>query len=142
MSKSDPKRAARRKPSAKAAAPRKKTTARKAASPPAPDIEEAWRYVDRFCRALWVKHVQSEPAGSLAELIIALRDRDVVPVHETNMMHTIRSLRNQVVHENVDFGEHETTIAQAAWHIIRAWAEATEAEAWLLTVNVCAKRAA
>jgi hypothetical protein len=141
MSKTDPK-PARRKKTATTAASRKKKTARKAPSPPVPGIEDAWRYVDRFCRALWVKHTQTDPHGSLAELIMALRERDLVPVHETNMMHTIRALRNQVVHENVDFGAHETTIAQAAWQIIRAWAETVEAEAWKLTVYVCTSRAA
>ena len=141
MSKTDPKRARARKP---ARTPRT-SRAKKAAGrsrPALPDIEEAWRYVDRFSRALWVKHTQTDPPGSLAELIIALRERDLVPVHQTNMMHTIRTMRNQVVHENVDFGEHETAIAQAAWQIIRDWAEATEAEAWKLTVNVCTQRAA
>jgi hypothetical protein len=141
MSKTDPKRASKKKKPAATAPARRKTAARKA-PPPAPGIEDAWRYVDRFSRALWVKHTQTDPPGSLAELIMALRERDVVPVHQTNMMHTIRALRNQVVHEVVDFGDHETTIAQAAWQIIRAWAEATEAEAWKLTVNVCANRAA
>ena len=68
-------------------------------------------------------------------------DEELLPGHEANMMHTIRSLRNLVVHENVDFGEHETTIARAAWHIIRAWAERQEAEAWKLATNMCKKAA-
>ena len=101
-------------------------------------IEGAWRYVDRFCRALWVKHLKSEPPSSLAELITTLRDRELVPAHEANMMHTIRALRNLVVHENLDFGDHETTIARAAWEIVRAWAEQREREAWRLTLKMCA----
>ena len=101
-------------------------------------IEGAWRYVDRFCRALWVKHLKSEPPSSLAELITTLRDRELVPAHEANMMHTIRALRNLVVHENLDFGDHETAIARAAWEIVRVWAEKREREAWRLTLKMCA----
>ncbi len=110
-------------------------------APPAPaalGIEEAWRYVDRFCRALWVKHLDAEPPISLAESITTLRDRELLPAHEANMMHTIRALRNLVVHENLDFGEHETAIARAAWEIVRAWAEQREREAWHLTLKMCA----
>ena len=101
-------------------------------------IESAWRYVDRFCRALWVKHLKSEPPASLAELITTLRDRELLPAHEANMMHTIRALRNLVVHENLDFGDHETAIARAAWEIVRAWAEQRERETWRLTLKMCA----
>ena len=101
-------------------------------------IEGAWRYVDRFCRALWVKHLKSEPPTSLAELITTLRDRELLPAHEANMMHTIRALRNLVVHENLDFGDHETAIARAAWEIVRAWAEQREREAWRLALKMCA----
>ena len=101
-------------------------------------IEGAWRYVDRFCRALGVKHLESDPPTSLAELITTLRGRELLPAHEANMMHTIRALRNLVVHENLDFGEHETAIARAAWEIVRTWAEQREREAWRLTLKMCA----
>ncbi len=107
-------------------------------APPALGIEEAWRYVDRFCRALWVKHLDAQPPMSLAESITTLRDRELLPAHEANMMHTIRALRNLVVHENLDFGEHETAIARAAWEIVRAWAEQREREAWRLALKMCA----
>ena len=108
-----------------------------ASVPTAPSIEEAWRYIDRLCRALWIASLGDEPPSSLAEMIMALRDDELIPAHHANMMHTIRTLRNQLVHENVDFGEHETTIAQAAWQIIRAWAESNEREAWKLAVTAC-----
>ncbi len=116
-----------------------KKRARKPASKSANlSIEDAWRYVDRFCRALWVKHLESEPPQSLAEAITQLRDEELIPTHEAGMMHTIRALRNQVVHENLDFGEYEITIARAAWEIIRAWAERQERKAWRLTLERCA----
>jgi hypothetical protein len=135
MSKTGPKRA---KKTTKTTKTRKKT----AAVPKDLGIEEAWRYIDRFCRALWVKHLQTDPPGSLAEAITALRDRQLIPVHEAGMMHTIRAMRNQLVHEDVVFGEHETTIARAAWQIVRAWADDREREAWRLTLSMCDRRAA
>ena len=67
-----------------------------------------------------------------------MRGRELLPAHEANMMHTIRALRNLVVHENLDFGEHETAIARAAWEIVRTWAEQREREAWRLTLKMCA----
>ncbi len=113
---------------------------RTAARPPSTGvgIEAAWRYVDRFCRALWIKHLEPDPPPSLAELITVLRDRGCLPAHEANMMHTIRALRNFVVHENVDFGPHETAIACAALEIVRAWAEQRERGPWRQTLEMCA----
>ena len=132
MSKTAPKRAKKT----------RKTRKKTASVPKDLGIEEAWRYIDRFCRALWVKHMQTDPPGSLAEAITALRDQGLVPVHEAGMMHNIRALRNLLVHEDVVFGEHETTIAHAAWQIVAAWAQKQEREAWRLTLNMCDRRAA
>ena len=131
--------------SPKPATKTKKTgqTRRKAAPGPKDlGIEEAWRYIDRFCRALWVKHTHTDPPASLAEAITALRDREVIPAHEAGMMHTVRALRNTLVHEDVVFGEHETAVARAAWQIVRAWAEEREREAWHLALSMCDRRAA
>ena len=125
-----------------AMAKKRATTGKRPPARPGLTIEQAWRYVDRFCRALWFKHLEDEPPQSLADLITTLRDEQLIPVHEANMMHTIRSLRNMVVHENPGFGDHETTIAQRAWAIVEAWAKKNEAEAWRLTGKVCRDRAA
>ena len=139
-----PQAASRRKGRLKSGPASRRATGDRRTRTPAPPasialgIEGAWRYVDRFCRALWVKHLKSEPPTSLAELITTLRDRELLPAHEANMMHTIRALRNLVVHENLDFGDHETAIARAAWEIVRAWAEQWEREAWRLTLKMCA----
>ena len=119
--------------------PTRKTTAPAASKL---SIEDAWRYVDRFCRALWMKHMDGESPSGLADIIVTLRAEEVLPAHEANMMHTIRSMRNMVVHENLDFGKHETAIAQAAWQIVREWAQRRETEAWRLTLSVCDRRAA
>jgi hypothetical protein len=128
-----------------AASPARATATKRSGKPIAPStlgIEDAWRYVDRFCRAIWVKHLGDDTPSSLAEAITALRDEELVPAHEANMMHTIRSLRNMVVHEDVNFGEHENAIAQAAWEIIRAWAERRERQLWTATTTMCTQRAA
>jgi hypothetical protein len=137
MSKTGPKPV--RKTTKKAA---KKTRKKATAVPKDLGIEEAWRYIDRFCRALWVEHMHTDPPGSLAEAITAMRDQGLVPAHEAGMMHNIRAMRNMLVHEDVVFGEHETTIARAAWQIVRAWAVECEPEAWHLVSSMCDRRAA
>ena len=125
-------------PTARRAVSRGRTRVPASPTSTALEIEDAWRYVDRFCRSLWLKHLESEPPVSLAESITSLRDRELLPAHQANMMHTIRALRNFVVHENLDFGDHETTIARAAWDIVRAWAEKREREPWRKTLQLCA----
>jgi hypothetical protein len=136
MSKAGPKRAKKTKKISKT------TRKKKTAAPKDLGIEEAWRYIDRFCRALWVKHLQTDPPGSLAEAITALRDQQLIPPHEAGMMHTVRAMRNMLVHEDVVFGEHESTIARAAWQIVCDWADKHEREAWRLTLSMCDRRAA
>jgi len=123
---------------AKTVRTRKKRVRKPASASANLSIEDAWRYVDRFCRALWVKRLKSEPPQSLAEAITSLREKELIPTHEAGMMHTIRALRNHVVHENLDFGAYEITIARTAWEIVRAWAERQEREAWRLTLEMCA----
>ncbi len=120
---------------------RRSTRTRKAAGSAGLGIEDAWRYVDRFCRALWNTHLDTGSPASLAEAITALRDEQIIPAHEANMMHTIRSLRNMVVHEDVDFGDHEIAIARAAWEIIRAWGERHERALWRATMTMCGAHA-
>lgn len=121
-----------------AARPARRARTRSPARPALPEgvtIEQAWRYVDRLCRGLWSRHLSGEAPSSLAELVTALRDDEILPQHEANMMHTIRSLRNFVVHENVDFGAHETTIAQSALQIVGAWAQREETELWRIVLR-------
>lgn len=49
-------------------------------------------------------------------------------MHQANMMHTIRGLRNAYVHEDIHMGQREMAIAQGAWDIIHEWAESHEGE--------------
>lgn len=102
---------------------------------PAPptSIEALWKHLDRFCKALAGKHNISNGKNGLAALISTLTDNGAVPMHVANMMHTIRGLRNAYVHDDVPIGRRETVIAQAAWDIIREWAESHEGELWRRT---------
>ena len=93
-------------------------------------IEALRNYLDRFCKALFIKYKLGDGSIGLAVLISELSNKDIVPQHQTNMMHIIRCLRNVYVHEHIPMGEGELAIAQAAWEIISKWAEVHEAELW------------
>lgn len=93
-------------------------------------IEELWKHLDRFCKGLGEKHGISTGRQGLAVLISALADSGAVPMHQANMMHGIRSLRNAYVHEQLSIGKRETEFARAAWDIIREWAESREGGLW------------
>jgi hypothetical protein len=69
----------------------------------------------------------------LAALISSLSDSGDVPIHQANMMHTLRSLRNAFVHEHIRMGKREEAILENAWAIIEEWAETNEPELWRLT---------
>jgi hypothetical protein len=97
-----------------------------------PSIEAFRNHLDRFCKKLLENRPNSRRNG-LAALISELSDRGVVPLHQANMMHTIRALRNAYVHEHIDMGDRERTIAKAAWAIITEWAEKHQPEPWRLT---------
>ncbi len=98
-------------------------------------IEAFRNHLDRFCKALAQKHKGPAGKNHLAALILALTDQGIVPMHQANMMHTIRSLRNAYVHEHIRMGSREMAIAQAAWDIIREWAEREEKELWRRTAE-------
>lgn len=99
----------------------------------AASIETLWKHLDRFCKALGNKHKISNGKNGLAALISAITDHGAVPMHQANMMHTIRALRNAYVHDGIPMDRRETVIAQAAWDIIREWAESHEGELWRRT---------
>ena len=96
-------------------------------------IEALWKHLDRFCKALVERHMIPNGKSGLAARISTLADHDIVPMHQANMMHTIRGLRNGYVHDHIAMGKRETVIAQAAWDVIREWAESYEGELWRVT---------
>ena len=95
--------------------------------------EEVRNRLDRFCKGLLKKRFPGGIANSLAALISHLSDDGVLPIHQANMMHTIRSLRNAYVHEHLVLGDREYAVLENAWGIIEEWAEKTEPELWRLT---------
>jgi len=93
-------------------------------------IEDLRNQLDRFCKALSAKHKFAGTTDTLAARISALADRGIIPLHQANMMHTIRSLRNAYVHDHILIGPPETVIARTAWEIITEWAESHQPEVW------------
>ena len=96
-------------------------------------VEGLFNHVNRFCKALFDKHELGDGRMGAAALISELSNNGIVPSHQAGMMHTIRSLRNAYVHDHIEIGERETTLAQSASSIISEWAETNEAELWRLT---------
>lgn len=65
-------------------------------------IEALRNHLNRFCKALFIKHKLGDNGRiGLAALISELSNKYIVPQHQTNMMHTIRHLRNAYVHEHI-----------------------------------------
>jgi Domain of unknown function (DUF4145) len=93
-------------------------------------IEDLRNRLDRFCKALAAKHKVGEGNAGLARLIGALSDASVISVHQANMMHVVRVLRNAYVHDHIRIGHREETIASLAWEILSEWAESCEPELW------------
>jgi hypothetical protein len=97
---------------------------------PAPSPEEMRNQLDRFCSDLWEKRGSGPKPDSLAALIGGLSDSGAIPMHQANMMHTIRGLRNVYVHDHIRLGPREAAVLENAWGIIRDWAEDREGKVW------------
>jgi hypothetical protein len=95
-----------------------------------PSPEELRNQLDRFCSDLWEKRGSGPKPGNLAALIGELSDRGAIPMHQANMMHAIRGLRNAYVHEHIRLGPREAAVLDSAWGIIRDWAEDREGKLW------------
>src|SRR5207245_453418 len=63
-----------------------------------PSPEEMRNQLDRFCTGLWEKRGSGQKPDALAALIAELSDRGAIPMHQANMMHTVRALRNASGH--------------------------------------------
>jgi hypothetical protein len=96
----------------------------------APSPEEMRNHLDRFCSDLWEKRGDGPKPDSLAALIGGLSDRGAIPMHQANMMHTIRGLRNAYVHDHIPLGPREAAVLENAWGIVREWAEDREGKLW------------
>ncbi len=89
--------------------------------------------LDRFCTGLWEKRGSGQKPDGLAALIAELSDRGAIPMHQANMMHTVRALRNAYVHDHIRIGPREAAVLDGAWGIIHDWAEGCERGLWRRT---------
>src|SRR5712691_6455653 len=80
--------------------------------------EEMRNRLDRFCVSLWEKRGLGTKPDGLAKLIAELSERGVIPMHQANMMHTVRALRNAYVHDHIPIGPREQAVLDGAWGII------------------------
>jgi len=80
-------------------------------------VEDARNHLDRFCKALCERQHRGRAADNLADSIRELSDQGVLPIHQANMMHTIRSLRNAYVHEQITLGKREYAVLESAWSL-------------------------
>lgn len=89
---------------------------------PSVDVEAMRTSIVRMCQDLAQRNGIEVPAGrGVAALINRLKDEDVIPRHQANMMMTICNLRNVYVWDRVPLGERENVIASAALNIIEEW---------------------
>jgi len=98
-----------------------------------PSPEEMRNQLDRFCTGLWEKRGSGQKPDGLAALIAELSDRGAIPMHQANMMHTVRALRNAYVHDHIRIGPREAAVLDGAWGIIHDWAEGCERGLWRRT---------
>ncbi len=87
-------------------------------------IEEMRTGIVRICQELCRKaKIEMAPNDGPAGIIGVLKEEQLIPRHEANMMHTICNLRNVYVWEQVELGPNEHAVASGAWKIVLAWWE-------------------
>lgn len=85
------------------------------------DIEHARTEVVKLCHNVWKEHKQNSPPHSISEVINSLKNENILPSHQANMMLTLCNLRNVYVYENMQLGLREINIAENALSIIQEW---------------------
>lgn len=85
------------------------------------DIEKIRTQVVRICRQVWSDKKSGAPPHSISVVINSLRNENLLPSHQANMMLTLCNLRNAYIYESVELGNRETTIAANAWEIVSEW---------------------
>jgi hypothetical protein len=107
---------------ATAARPAKAAPRASRPSAPALGIEEMRTGIVRICQELCRKaKIEMAPNDGPAGILAVLKEEQLIPRHQANMMHTICNLRNVYVWEQVDLGPDEHAVAEAAWRIVLAW---------------------
>lgn len=87
------------------------------------EIELCRSSIVKICKALWINKISDRAPRSISAIINFLKEKNIIPIHQANMMLTICGLRNAIVYEDVKIGEEELEIARNAWKIIEKWWE-------------------
>lgn len=94
------------------------------------DIRDMRDHVVRFCRLIASAKILETAQNGVSRLISELRDSDLIPSHQSNMMLTICGLRNSYSYEKIDLGQNEIAVIKGAWAIIQEWATQNFLEEW------------
>jgi hypothetical protein len=87
------------------------------------DIVYACNEIENMCGRLWQRASSSRSPKFGTPLINRMKNEEILPRHQANMMLTLYNLRNAVMHNDLKLGANETQIANAAWAIVREWWE-------------------
>ena len=87
------------------------------------DIEHVRTRIVHLCYDLWLKANQERPDCGISRLIGLLRDEELIPKHQANMMLTLVNLRNVYVYDQLPLGSAEKYVAYYAWQIVSKWWE-------------------
>ena len=95
-----------------------------ATAPQGLGIEEMRTGIVRICQELCKQaKIETAPTDGPAGIIGVLKEENLIPRHQANMMHTICNLRNVYVWEQLTLGPNERAVASAAWQIVCDWWE-------------------
>ncbi len=90
------------------------------------DVEKIRTKIVHMCHELWKNEKGVDVPRSISRVINILKDENLLPRHQANMMLTLCNLRNVYVYERLEMGHSERIIATGAWDIVSQWWERTD----------------
>lgn len=75
----------------------------------------------KICKEIWSNEISDPAPRSISAIINLLKEKNIIPFHQANMMLTICGLRNAIVYEDVKIGQEELEIARNAWKVVEKW---------------------
>lgn len=85
------------------------------------DIEKVRTSIVQACNRIWKQKMKGAPPKEISAIIGMLSKKNIIPRHETNMMHTLCKLRNVHVYEEHPLNKDEIQIVNSAWAIVDSW---------------------
>lgn len=85
------------------------------------NLYEVRRKILSACQNLWKTKFNQTPSASLPAMVNELKQYEIIPPHQANMMLTLNGLRNSFEHDGLELGEEEVLIANNAWKIVDRW---------------------